>query len=51
MKPGLVVSYGIAVLAVINEAQSSDVMAEAQEDQGPVDEMVEEENRKKAQEK
>lgn len=51
MKPGLVVSYGIAVLAVINEAQSSEVMAEAQEDQGSVDEMVEEENRKKAQEK
>ena len=48
MKPSLLLAYGLAVMAVVNDAQMSEAAAEEQEESGPVDELVEEENRKKA---
>lgn len=48
MKPSLLLAYGLAVMAVVNDAQRSEAAAEEQEESGPVDELVEEENRKKA---
>jgi len=48
IKPGMLLIYALVVLSVTNEAQRSEVAAEEQEESGPVDELVEEENRKKA---
>lgn len=52
IKPGMLVPYGITMMAVIQEAQRSETAEEVQKEQtGPVDVLVEEENRKKAPEK
>ena len=45
MKPGMVLPYVVAVAAVINEAMKMETTEQAEE--GPVDEVLEEENRKK----
>ena len=46
MKPGMIMSYVIAMMAVVNDAMKTEVTAK---DDGPVDEGLEEENRKKEQ--
>ena len=52
IKPGMILPYSLTVMAEINAAQRSEVAEAAQKEQtGPVDVMVEEENRKKAPEK
>ena len=52
IKPGMILPYSLTVMAEINEAQKSEVAEAAHNEQtGPVDVMVEEENRKKAPEK
>lgn len=51
IKPGMILPYSLTAMAVINDAQQSETAAERKEEDGPVDVMVEEENRKKAPEK
>ena len=51
INPGMLIIYAMVVLSVTNDAQRMETAARRQEDSGPVDEMVEEENRKKAHEK
>ena len=47
MKPAMILGYAFAVMAVINKG--NDIEAAMKEDSGPVDEVLEEENAKKAQ--
>lgn len=46
MKPGMLIAYAVVMTAVINEAMKTEA-AEKQEKDGPVDEVLEEETRKK----
>ena len=46
MKPALIMAYAIAVMAVITEGNKAE-SPEQEKDQGPVDEVLEEENAKK----
>lgn len=47
MKPGLIMAYVVGITAVINEAMQIET---GEKKEGPVDEVLEEENRKKEQE-
>ena len=46
MKPGMLIAYAVIMTAVVNEAMKTEA-AEKQEKGGPVDEVLEEETRKK----
>lgn len=51
IKPGMLLMYALVALSVTNDAQRMETVTQKPDDGTPVDEFVEEENRKKALEK